>query len=797
MKFRASFIIMMSVFGMLLGVPQVSAEKADSAVNSSKQSGWDLIGAGNNLASDLKGGKNRPKNSTLFEHELLDQNKKPSGKFEAISLADGSTQYKFRVNDEKGSINGYSGVDSGSVPIIYVNIKNTQGVHNGTSWETAYTNLQDALAKARATSGAKQIWIAKGTYLPGSTPTDTFNLPNNVKIYGGFSGNESSIGQRNLLKNKTILSGDILNNDLTDPLACGYDASHADNSRHVITAHGVTATLDGLYVVGGFAFSTLPLPHSPSDPDDAGGGLTATNGAKITLNLCVFSENSAYSNGGGVFLSDPGSTLLVTNSLFTGNNQLAPWVQISFPQGGGGIAVVNDSYAQVTTSIFQGNTSGIGHTDDECDWADLVSPAHVNAKGHDGGAIQLINSSGKISQTLFRANRALSGGAINVQSEGETSAHSLTIDASAFINHHVNHLGGAIEILGAFPTGSNPESLVTITNTIFDGNESHIGGCVFADSYNVVIDQSIFRNNTTGGFGGALSSSNVLGTIISQLFGTPATVGHVVVTNTEFSGNTSTGNQYTAAHFNTIFAAPPASRPDIRLTLGGAGIANFANGNLTADKCTFKKNQAVNSDGGAILNGGANIIIFGFGLDVTGGNLVVSNSEFNGNSAINCRRDKKGKCRRDKSCNSHKDKSCNCRVTQCMTSKCRQLCSTGNGGAIASVLKFPEFYPTPVPITQPTINVQSSQFGSNTASNGGAVYFDFTTPATILGNTFAGSNKAKFLGNQIYGTNSIVNGIATSSQAAVKLELESENTFLNLDCNKICDNLDCEDFYFQ
>src|SRR5438067_12531503 len=78
-----------------------------------------------------------------------------------------------------------------SVPIIYVNINNANGAHDGTSWKKAYTNLQDALTKARSASGAEQIWIAKGTYLPGSTPTDTFNLPNNVKIYGGFLGNES------------------------------------------------------------------------------------------------------------------------------------------------------------------------------------------------------------------------------------------------------------------------------------------------------------------------------------------------------------------------------------------------------------------------------------------------------------------------------------------------------------------------------------------------------------------------------------------------------------------------------
>ncbi len=645
------------------------------------------------------------------------------------------------------SITSSAGNTSGSAPIIYVNINNANSTQDGTSWKTAYTTLQNALTKARSTSSAVQIWIAKGIYLPGSTPQDTFNLPNNVKIYGGFLGTESSVAQRNPLINKTILSGDLLNNDLIDPLAYGYDASHTDNSRHIITANGVTATLDGLYVVGGYAFSSKTPPRL-ADPFDVGGGLYATNGSKITLNLCVFSENSAYRDGGGVFISDPGSKLLVTNSLFTGNNQLAPWLQISFDQGGGGLAVLNDAYAQISTSIFQGNTAGVGHTNDEVDYALPVSPAHANTRGHDGGAIILINSSGKISQTLFLANRGLSGGAINVQSEGETSAHTLTIDASAFINGHVDHLGGALEILEAFPTGSNPNSKVTVTNSIFDGNESHIGGCVFADSYNLVIDKSIFTNNTTGGFGGALSSSNVLRTMIAQIFPppSPVSVGHVVVTNSEFSGNTSSGDQYTAAHFDTIFSADPSFRPDMYLTLGGAAIANFANGNLTVDKCSFNNNQAINSHGGAILNGGGSIILFGYGLDITGGNLVVGNSAFNGNNA------------------------------------------TGNGGAIVSVLNVPSGYPPapiPVPITKPSINLMSSLFGSNTASNGGALYFDNTIPTTILGNTFLGSNNALSLGDQIFGTNSIVNGIRTSNSATAKLQLQLKNIFFNLNSNDL------------
>lgn len=37
----------------------------------------------------------------------------------------------------------------------------------------------------------------------------TFLMVNNMKLCGGFQGNESSVGQRNRVVNKTILSGGL------------------------------------------------------------------------------------------------------------------------------------------------------------------------------------------------------------------------------------------------------------------------------------------------------------------------------------------------------------------------------------------------------------------------------------------------------------------------------------------------------------------------------------------------------------------------------------------------------------
>ena len=103
--------------------------------------------------------------------------------------------------------------------VIYVNASNTSVIQNGDSWATAYASLQAALNEAALSATFSEIWIAQGTYIPtqiytpGGIPggacavalacsatnvaLKTFNLPNNVALFGGFKGTETSLKQRN------------------------------------------------------------------------------------------------------------------------------------------------------------------------------------------------------------------------------------------------------------------------------------------------------------------------------------------------------------------------------------------------------------------------------------------------------------------------------------------------------------------------------------------------------------------------------------------------------------------------
>jgi len=62
------------------------------------------------------------------------------------------------------------------------------GDNNGTSWEDAFTDLNQALL----VTTAGDIWVASGTYLPNGTTSDssaTFKISSNLNLFGGYYGN--------------------------------------------------------------------------------------------------------------------------------------------------------------------------------------------------------------------------------------------------------------------------------------------------------------------------------------------------------------------------------------------------------------------------------------------------------------------------------------------------------------------------------------------------------------------------------------------------------------------------------
>jgi len=264
----------------------------------------------------------------------------------------------------------------GSDPTIsgryYVNHDAT-GNNNGTSWTNAFTSFQSALDIAVADD---EIWVARGTYKPsqekdGTTDTPrrfTFFISKNIPIYGGFSGSETSMSQRTNYGsnevNETILSGDIQIQD-----------THTDNCYNVVLIDadaGDNMVLDGFSIKYGYA--------DGSSGNDRGAGIyydgwnesgsgsmtfedcyisgnyarqpgsalfigTAYSGNtfNITVNKCIFENNSSQNNSYEAIRIDVGSSSVqnttIKNSQIINNN--CPGLSISTYGGTGNFEVVN------------------------------------------------------------------------------------------------------------------------------------------------------------------------------------------------------------------------------------------------------------------------------------------------------------------------------------------------------------------------------------------------------------------------------------------------------------------------
>jgi hypothetical protein len=111
----------------------------------------------------------------------------------------------FVVIKNKGSVAEASDTlfitQRGKNQIIYVR---PGGNSDGTSWEQAFGSIHDAMGAA-SNNGDMEIWVASGNYQFSSTLTWKA-----VNVYGGFSGTETKLKERDL-KNKPVFKGGNFN----------------------------------------------------------------------------------------------------------------------------------------------------------------------------------------------------------------------------------------------------------------------------------------------------------------------------------------------------------------------------------------------------------------------------------------------------------------------------------------------------------------------------------------------------------------------------------------------------------
>jgi len=203
----------------------------------------------------------------------------------------------------------YSGLTAQTTAFLS---ENGSGANNGTSWSDAYPadSLQAAIDELSAIGGG-EVWIQAGIYYPISVydgdisdqRKKSLTLKSHVTVYGGFSGIESGINERNNFgegeANETVISGDI-----------GVLGDNSDNAYHVVYNESaiVNAGLNGLTISNGNANG------SSGFVDNKGGGIYS-RGELLIIN-CVIKNNESDDDGAGINM---GAYSVCSNSVIHNN----------------------------------------------------------------------------------------------------------------------------------------------------------------------------------------------------------------------------------------------------------------------------------------------------------------------------------------------------------------------------------------------------------------------------------------------------------------------------------------------
>lgn len=349
---------------------------------------------------------------------------------------------------------------------VHVSISGSDS-NDGSSWLQALPSLSSALALAQGYGS--EVWISAGTYYPNdSNPANldryqAFELKNQLTVYGGFAGTETSLAERNVPANPVILSGDLNRDDLDSDGDGLMDTNTAENAYHVfyhpeLLALDSSARLDSVIIRGARA-------NGPSERFDRGAGMH-NRASSPTVSGCVFTDNFADFSAGAVYNKNSSSPTTLIDCVLTRNTA------VTF----GGATDDSEAESEFFNCTFSENftTSEYGGggalscwqsvvTLHECTFADNQSAAEGGAINNwYGCTLTLENCS--LTDNVATTN----GGAIrNYQSD-------ITLRGCTFSNNTCSQNGGAIV--------SQTYSDISMTHCTLFGNSATTGGGIHCDS---------------------------------------------------------------------------------------------------------------------------------------------------------------------------------------------------------------------------------------------------------------------------------------------------------------------------
>lgn len=257
--------------------------------------------------------------------------------------------------------------DTGDALKIYVDVECAVATHDGSSWANGYRSLNEAIAYLsgldKETVGNKrlEVHVMEGDIWPRyaftnlDPQTATIDIPASASgatlyIYGGYHRSDDKISvERNPLIYRSVINGNHEGKNIEDGL------------YHCITvAKGAAACLDGFHIINGYAAGEASRQY--------GAGLLVHDGANVTVNNCIFENNTAQE---GSAIDARNASLTMNNCVVNNNTNITETA-----------AVVNGDGANLKINFVTiVNNNGKAYSDN----ASLISSfstANISANTH-------------------------------------------------------------------------------------------------------------------------------------------------------------------------------------------------------------------------------------------------------------------------------------------------------------------------------------------------------------------------------------------------------------------------------
>lgn len=447
-----------------------------------------------------------------FSYQISSTNPIPSGQTRTVSvtfrpLMRGSknAQLKIYTNYPDRPVTTIDlsgkGLSPGGTSVIYVSPTGNDA-NTGESWGEALATISAAIETLPSEGG--NIWVKKGTY----NLTETITVSNFAKLYGGFTGTESSLTERDISKiftdnaatlnmtanAKRVMNIDTVNNVCVD----GFILKGAAN----VSGGGAGLRLSqssGSVVVQNCQITG----NSDSSADGAGAGVRMVSSNVAFINCEITNNLSQSTIGGGGMYFDSTSTAVLTDLAISGNKTNA--------NNGGGI-YINASATPVrfencrisnnSSALCGGGIYAVGSlTLKDCILTDNLVRA-ATAESYGGGGIYLNSGSANVNID----NCVFSGNYVNAASSGRGGGgamqfknwSTISVTNSLFTG---NRVSGETQTRGGAIYFREGTSTVTIRNCTLDDNYvGNDGGGINVRSGNVNLINTILTNNDKQAF---------------------------------------------------------------------------------------------------------------------------------------------------------------------------------------------------------------------------------------------------------------------------------------------------------